>query len=153
MAPWKNNPPMKRFNERHIPVPMCGCWIWTGMLTDSGYGMLCAQGKLRRAHVFAYKQFVGPVPVGMCVLHECDMRCCVNPDHLKLGTKKQNSEDAMVRKRYPTGEQHGNTPLTTAQVLSIRADTRTQRLIAADYGVCQMTISNIKRGATWKYQK
>mgnify|MGYP001558509445 FL=1 len=149
MAPWKNSPPLKRFYEKCIPEPNTGCWLWLGTLHMGGYGELSVSGKVRRAHDYSYETFVEPVPFNLCVLHTCDMRCCVNPEHLYVGTKQNNADDCNKRNRRPRGIGHGMTTLTEAQVRAIRVDPRKQKQIAADYGVGQMTISNIKRRATW----
>lgn len=151
MPPWENSPPEKRFDARYIPEPNTGCWLWLERLNDGGYGVLSVSGREVRAHVFSYTRFVGRVPKGKFVLHKCDVRCCVNPEHLKTGSKKQNTQDAIERRRFPTGMKHSATTLTDQEVVAIRNDSRKQRIIAEDYGVCQMTISNIKRRFTWKY--
>jgi HNH endonuclease len=105
----------------------------------------------KRAHIFSYETFVGPVPKNKFVLHTCDIRCCVNPKHLYIGTKKQNTQDCIKRDRFQMGTRHAHTSLNEDQVRAIRKDQRVQRVIATEYGVCQMTISNIKRRFTWKY--
>lgn len=145
--------PNTRFEARCFPEPNSGCWIWDGVQNHFGYGILKINYRQIRAHVFSYKKFKGPIPKGKFVLHECDCPWCVNPDHLKLGTKKQNTADAIARKRFPTGTAHHQTTLTDAQVAAIRIDDRVQHVVAKEYGVCQMTISNIKRGASWKFTK
>lgn len=81
------------------------CWLWTGMVTTGGYGAIESEGQPRRAHIVSWRLHKGDVPDGMCVLHRCDVRRCVNPDHLWLGTKKQNSVD-MVQKGRSTRRTH-----------------------------------------------
>lgn len=87
--------------ERHsIPEPNSGCWLWTGAYSDGGYGLLDAKIAGRRetrAHRVSYHAFVGPIPVGLFICHRCDVPCCVNPDHLFLGTPLDNTRD-MIRK-------------------------------------------------------
>lgn len=142
-----------RFERKYIPEPNSGCWLWIGLLHEGGYGefRLPCKGRRIRAHVYSYQIHKGKVPPGKFVLHTCDMRPCVNPDHLYAGTKKQNTADAIRRNRFPVGEAHSATKLTEAQVLAIRIDPRVQHRIARDYGVQQMTISNIKRRVTWRH--
>lgn len=151
---WKNVPLLTRFERKYIPEPNSGCWLWLGTLHEGGYGEFRkknAGSKRIRAHVFSYKLHKGAVPEGQFVLHTCDVRCCVNPDHLYAGTKKQNTHDAIRRHRFPVGENHHRTKTTETQVLAIRADIRAQHVIASEYGVCQMTVSNIKTGKSWRH--
>lgn len=87
-----------RFWVKVLPVDS-GCWEWQGARNNYGYG--CFSTKLNPcglAHRFAYETFVGSAQ-GMCVLHKCDNPRCVRPDHLRLGTTKENSDDMMARGR------------------------------------------------------
>lgn len=80
----------------------CGCWLWTGSKARCGYGTI---GLGRRgdgtayAHRVSYELHVGPIPGGMLALHKCDVRTCVNPAHLFLGTKRDNTQDMMRKGR------------------------------------------------------
>ena len=82
---------------RVIRVPWSGCWLWIGAVTKKGYGMITGN---RYAHRLAYEEFIGPIPTGMQVLHKCDVKCCVNPEHLYSGTHRDNVFDAVIRDRY-----------------------------------------------------
>lgn len=80
-----------------------GCWLWTGKKsTYGGYGILRSEGRQVRAHRVAYELFVGPIPDHLEVRHTCDVRLCVNPQHLLLGTHRENMEDMVLRHRAAT---------------------------------------------------
>jgi hypothetical protein len=76
-----------------------GCWLWQGSITDMGYGSIFGQGRRRYAHRLMWERTFGPIPVGQCVLHHCDNPRCVNPSHLFLGTKADNTRDMWSKGR------------------------------------------------------
>lgn len=87
------------------PEPNTGCWLWAAAAADTGYGVIRLRGRNLGAHRVAYAVHRGPVGNRM-VLHSCDNRTCVNPDHLFLGTAKDNAED-MVKKGRARGWPRG----------------------------------------------
>jgi len=90
----------ERFEEKFIPEPNSGCWIWNaGFLGTSGYGSFSVKNKTYLAHRISFQIYNGEIAKGMCVMHSCDTPCCVNPRHLKLGTLKDNSQDKMMKGR------------------------------------------------------
>jgi len=84
-----------RFDQKWQPDPF-GCHVWTAAHYSNGYGMFDAQ----LAHRVAWKIHIGPVPGQLCVLHHCDVRNCVNPEHLFLGTKQDNTRDMVAKGRH-----------------------------------------------------
>jgi len=77
--------------------PETGCWLLPIEKKNKGYAKMRINGINKRSHRVSYETFVGPIPEGLLVLHHCDVRHCVNPEHLFLGTAKDNYED-MIRK-------------------------------------------------------
>jgi hypothetical protein len=138
--------------ERCITQPN-GCLLWTGGFNAKGYGMtnVFRDGRWRATstHRRAWELVNGPIPKGMCVCHKCDTPACCNVDHLFLGTNRDNMADMRAKCRQTKGSQKAISKLTEAQVLAIRADTRTHRTIAKDYGVSSPTITCIKTRKAW----
>jgi len=76
------------------------CWSWTGTIMKHGYGMLSIGGKFRLAHRYSWELFNGHIPDGLYALHHCDNPLCVRPDHLFIGTQKDNIMDMMAKGRH-----------------------------------------------------
>jgi hypothetical protein len=140
-----------RFEAKLLRLPIAGCWLWTASTFENGYGMLIVNKKSCTTHRLAWKIFKGEIPNGMCVLHKCDVRCCVNPDHLFLGTYADNNKDCKAKGRHTKGSMMGTAKLTEEQVASIRSSRNTQKQLAAQYGVSQSLISLILVGKIWKH--
>lgn len=96
-----------------------GCWEWSGARSRAGYGLIAAGIQLG-AHRVSYALSHGFVDPELMVCHRCDNPCCVNPDHLFLGSGKDNMADASRKGRLPTGERHHNARLSDALVAEIR---------------------------------
>jgi hypothetical protein len=131
------------------------CWLWTGYIGENGYGAFGIRGKMYKAHRVSYFIEHGRIDNDRLVLHRCDVRNCVNPTHLFLGTPKDNSQDA-VRKARNTklyGEQNGKSKLTRAAVLAIRRICKRggvyQKTVAKQFGVSEATVSYVVHGGRW----
>ena len=140
-----------RFADMYIPEPNSGCWLWTGPDAGYGYGRVGADGGAMRAHRASWLLYRGDIPAGKIVCHKCDVRCCVNPDHLFLGSHDDNMRD-MVRKGRThkwAGIEKRQSKLTPEAVLAIRASGQTHRELAEQYGVNSSAISLAKSGKRW----
>ena len=160
-------PVAERFWEkvsRDGPVPahrpeLGPCWIWTAGINvrRGGYGMFALRkGVIRRAHRIAWQLERGEVPDGVWVLHHCDNPPCVRPDHLFLGTPKDNSgdKDAKGRGNYPKGSARPQAKITEADVIAIRAaraEGVTGAVLAQRYGIHRTAVYHIAKGDYWKH--
>jgi hypothetical protein len=133
-------------------VKTSSCWEWRGSLSTNGYGRFMSKrtGKWSPAyaHVVSYELFKGPVTKGLDVMHSCDNRKCVNPEHLSLGTRSQNLQDAVSKGRM-AGESVSTAKLTLAEVLEVKASKEKGVILAKRFGVCAATISSIRTGRSW----
>ena len=146
-----------RFMDKVSPEPNSGCWLWTGLERGAGYGSFNYLGRERRAHRIAWALLRGPIPVGMSVLHRCDVRLCVNPAHLFLGTQQDNIRDSIAKGRFNTGpcsspgERNSKARLTEGAVRFIRASALSRAALARLFGVAPSTVRYALRGTTWAH--
>lgn len=129
------------------------CWL-ARPGSPNEYARVRINGILYGAHRVSYIVFRGPIPKSLLVCHTCDVRACINPDHLFLGTVQDNALDAKRKGRSTRlrgAERGAQVKLTDAQVRVIRSDARSQSVIAAEYGVDQSLISRIKSRKLWSH--
>lgn len=127
-----------------------GCWLWTGCVNTTGYGMASWSGRQKNivAHRRVWTMLKGPIPEGMEVCHTCDVPRCCNPDHLFLGTHAENMKDCAAKGRY-------HASLTPDQVREVRRllPTMQQKQIADQLGVGYSTINGISTGKAYRHIK
>lgn len=99
--------PEKRLQSGSKIDPNTGCWLWQKKPQSSGYGTIMINYKWWLVHRLSYSLLVGPLLEGQLVLHKCDVRMCINPDHLFVGTQKHNLEDMYKKKRGPIRDGKG----------------------------------------------
>ena len=92
------------FLDWFMPEPTSGCWLWLRGVHNTGYGQATVNNKSVTAHRLSWVLQNGDIPGGLCVLHKCDVRLCVNPGHLFLGTHQDNTDDKMVKGRWRGGK-------------------------------------------------
>lgn len=150
----KKKPLFDRFMKRVSPEPNSGCWLWFGSGTNDGYGQIGIDGRNHLAHRISFELHYGKISPDTKVLHSCDLPCCVNPEHLFLGTQADNMADMVKKKRHARlrGEAHGRAKLTDDDVRTIRRFSgRTHAAIAADFGVSDVLVSQILSGKIWSH--
>jgi hypothetical protein len=140
-----------RIQNNIVRVPIAGCWLWLMSVGSHGYGQLnFPDKKPRLVHRLSYEQYVGAIPDGLHVLHHCDVRSCCNPEHLFVGTAKDNMRDCMKKGRNSAPPLGANWKLTPAQrndmVSRYRSGERADSL-AAEYGVHHSRVYQLNRAA------
>lgn len=144
---------LNRFLSKIIINQETGCWIWTAS-TRGGYGYFWYD-KSESAHRVSYEHFIGPIPDGLDVLHTCDNKLCVNPEHLFVGTHQDNMFDMSEKGRSTIGERYPNSKLTEESVRSIRQRYDTQYISYSElskmYNISKAQIGCIIRGENWSH--
>lgn len=148
--------PESRFWSRVLQTDRC--WFWTGQRDSDGYGVMTINGRPAKAHRFSWTLHCGPIPEGMCVLHNCpggDNRACVNPLHLWLGSPIENAADRDLKGMTLQGAAHRRAKLSEADVLEIRSLFETGRYtkveLGRQFGVTDSQIRNIVQRRLWRH--
>ena len=136
------------------------CWVWTGNTSRNGYGSIQSGGKgsaTLSAHRLSYEMHKGQIPNGYVVMHSCDNPSCVNPDHLSVGTFKENTADMIVKGRKrttaPRGADNGKAKLNDSLVRYIRQSERNTASIARELNLSANCIRGVRIGRTWSHVK
>jgi len=148
--------------ERAIPEPNTGCALWAMSCFYNGYGQTKhpRTHRVMGAHRLSWELSNGPIPTGLQVCHKCDVPSCVNPDHLFLGTPKDNMADRgrKGRQHRPMGELQGSHKLTHEQAVTILSEQRPLRLkkaneLAEAFGITVAHVYRVRRGERWSHLK
>lgn len=134
---------MERIEANSIPEPNSGCWLWTGYCMNKGYAVMSVHGRPVRV-----ARLVKPI-TGQA-LHHCDVRCCVNPEHIYDGDAQDNRDDAVRRGRQAKGERHGRARLAANAVAAIRQSSDHWSALADRYGIARSTVYAIRSGRLWR---
>lgn len=147
ILPWHRDKYLRRFETKFIKTDQ-GCWYWAGALDQRGYGFLKYKCKRIRAHRFSWTIYKDEIPEGMLVLHKCNNKRCVNPEHLYIGDDSDNLQDALACK-----DRRGQA-LSGDDVRNIRRMLRDEikgKLIAWIYQVTPSNVSCIKNNKIWEH--
>lgn len=133
-----------------------GCWLFTGYIDELGYGIISRNHIACKAHRISWEVNVGIIPEGLNVLHKCDVRRCINPKHLFLGTQLDNIKDMILKGRKASirGVLHPSCKLDEAAIVEIRkllSEGMMQRRIAEKFGVTEQHIYRIKTKRVWAH--
>lgn len=146
----------KKSLEAVVEVTDSGCWVLKTSVRKGGYAVRSFKGKSMDAHRASYLAYVGEIPEGLLVLHKCDVRNCVNPQHLFLGTQADNMQDMLSKGRGSVGEAHYSAVLTEALVRELRSNYNpgdSWMALEKKHGIHRGVIRPAVLGLTWKHVK
>ena len=163
MAGPKPTPLSERFNTKYVVDEATGCWEWQAYKMPNGYGQIgFPPRRMALAHRVSFELHNGPIPKGLHVLHTCDNRGCVNPEHLFLGTHQDNMGDMVAKARHSHGEAQWNVILTESQAKAVIALCKRHprrrkgqsgygllTFLGNWFGVSNLVISEIAQGRSW----
>lgn len=148
----------ERLAHYSLRNPMTGCDEWQASRMNSGYGQTWTIVNGRRtmtgAHRVSWEHHFGPIPGGLFVLHKCDNKICIRPDHLFLGTQMDNTKDKIKKGRHLHGQKIWNAILSEDDVRAIRAAPvhyGSGVALARRYGISLSAISSIRNRRRWTY--
>jgi hypothetical protein len=150
---------IRRFWLKVSIVDGDGCWLCAASPDSHGYPQFTVGSRKNqiniRAHRLSWRIHFGPIPPGLCVLHHCDVRPCVRPNHLFLGTNADNTADMIAKGRERIrGDDSGKAKLTTLdikRIFALHAAGHKQADIACEFGVSRPQISRIVNRKRWQH--
>jgi hypothetical protein len=152
----------KRLLRKSVVNDITGCRIWTGSLTDGGYGRMHLKKQYVHVHRVVYEAFVDKIPDGKIVMHKCDNRACIEVSHLVIGTLIDNNKDRDMKGRTARqfGTTNGMAKFVDDDIVSIRSIIPSTSIlnykeirdwVASEYNVCPGTIASIVKRKTWTH--
>jgi hypothetical protein len=151
---WKTRSIRQRILDGSKLNLVSGCWEWQHGTLAVKYGGMKILGKSKYVHRLAYEEFVMPIPKGMFVCHLCDNPICCNPDHLFLGTNKDNMDDKVAKGRQQRGSKQVLSKLKENDVVKIvemLMSGLSQTSVAAVFGISKSVVSSISTGRAWRH--
>ena len=138
-----------------------GCFVCTSHKRWKNHYPQCRwNGKTSNIHRVIFRECFGEIPKGLDIRHKCDNKACINPEHMELGTRQDNVNDAMERGLWPFGERSGNARLNEEKVISIRTRLKNKKnvhkevlLISSEYQVSPSAIYSVYYKKSWKHIK
>lgn len=149
-----------RFNQKWIPEPNSGCWLWEGSINSDGYGHIGAGDPARpafvaKAHRVSYELHCGPIPAKTLVCHRCDNPSCVNPHHLFLGSHQDNMQDRAAKKRSilcgKVGEQNNGAKISADIVNQIRQSNLSSPKASRVFAISESNVRRIRTFKSWRH--
>lgn len=148
----------ERLDRESIPEPNSGCLLWFGYADRSGYGRVQWKGRAQLAHRLSYECEHGPIQQGLHLLHKCDVRACINPDHLRPGTQADNVADMIAKGREARGprprhrgEGNPNNRITEDVVRRVLLSDLAQPAAAKTFGISRAWVQRIRAREVWTH--
>lgn len=149
----------ERLARNSIPEPNSGCLLWTAAVARNGYGVASywrgGRQKTEYAHRIAYKLANGSIPTGLYICHKCDVRSCINPEHLFAGTAADNTGDMTRKGRHAglrrKGSAHPRSKINEEAVRRILSAEGTHKEIGKEFGISADNVCLIRGNKAWQH--